>query len=85
MPSWNYPNIFNGMRTDFPNNFVQTPLAPRAVTFGDFLVQVGALRAGTFSIFELSGSQAAKQLIELRGSGGIAPPPTLRIAIARVD
>lgn len=85
MPSWNYPDIFHGMATtELPAIFVATPLERRSVAFGDFLVNSGTVRAGTFAIFELSGTQAAKQIIEVRGADGVPPAP-LRMAFVRVE
>ncbi|HEX7089977.1 MAG TPA: IPT/TIG domain-containing protein [Longimicrobiales bacterium] len=86
MPSWHLPDVFAGLNESRPLEFPRPyPLAPRAIAFGDFAVDVPALRAGTASIFELSGTQAAPQLVELTTQGGGPPPATLRLHIARVE
>jgi hypothetical protein len=87
-PSWNIRDNFAGLNADFSNQGIFTspfPLRTRPVSFGDFVVDVPSLRAGSASYFELSGTQGAKQLIELRSQGGNAPAPSLRIAIVRVQ
>lgn len=89
-PSWDTRDVFSGMNSDFcssQNFFCQSPpLSPRALSFGDFLESVsGGVPGGTAAVFEISGSQGAKQLLELRASGGGAPPSSLRIAVVRVE
>jgi hypothetical protein len=90
-PGWNVPDIFAGIATerltasgtpiDDP-----TPLITHAVSFGSFDVLVPALAGGSGSLFDLSGAQSGKQLVELRA--GAAPLPQsspLRLAILRVQ
>jgi hypothetical protein len=94
-PSWNLRDIWLGMCTDLgpcanPNNVSQlypasTPFQPHAVTFGNFSVNLTTLEGGAFSIFDLSGLQSAKQLIEVRSLGGGDPPATVRLAIVRIQ
>lgn len=95
-PSWNLHDIWLGMCTDFgpcanPNT-VSTPYYPAAnpfnphyVTYGNFSVNVTTLEGGGFSIFDLSGLQSAKQLIEVKSPNGFDPPTTVHIAIVRVQ
>ena len=85
MPSWNVPDIFTSLETDFPGSFAGSPLAKRNVSYGDFNIAVNTLRGGSSAVFELSGNQTGKQLLELRGSTGGAPATNLRIAIVRVE
>ena len=42
------------------------------------------VRGGTAAIFELSGTQATTQLLELRSAAGV-PPANIRVAIVRVQ
>ncbi|MFI5244682.1 MAG: Ig domain-containing protein, partial [Gemmatimonadales bacterium] len=93
--SWNLPDIWLGMCTDLgpcsnPNNSFQlypsrNPFGSYAVTFGNFNVNLTTLAGGAFAIFDLSGLQSAKQLIELRSVNGGDPPGTVRIAIVRIQ
>jgi hypothetical protein len=93
--SWNLRDIWLGMCTDLgpcanPNNTAQlypsgNPFSPHAVTFGNFNVNLTTLAGGTFAIFDLSGLQSAKQLIELKSVNGGDPPSTVRIAIVRIQ
>ena len=90
MPSWNLPNIFNGMATDFGTQcngpcFLASPLASRPVVYGDFNVAVPVLRGGSVAVFELSGTQVGKQLVELSATGGGTPNGNLRFSIVRVE
>jgi hypothetical protein len=94
-PSWNLHDIWLGMCSDLgpcsdPNNPTQiypsgTPFNPRQVTYGNFSVNVTTLEGGAFAMFNLSGVQSAKQLIELRSPNGGDPPGTVRIAIVRIQ
>ena len=93
--SWNLHDIWLGMCTDLgpcanPNNTAQlypssSPFNPRRITYGNFNVNVTTLEGGAFSLFDLSGSQSAKQLIEIRSVNGGDPPTTVRIAIVRIQ
>ncbi|MFI5245519.1 MAG: hypothetical protein ACHQQR_09865, partial [Gemmatimonadales bacterium] len=93
--SWNLQDIWLGMCSDLgpcvnPNNTSQlypssNPFNAIAVTFGNFSVNLTTLAGGAFSIFDLSGLQSAKQLIELRSVNGGDPPSTVRIAIVRIQ
>jgi hypothetical protein len=84
MPGWNLPDIFAGLAREL-QGFETIPLRRRMVSFGDFNVSVPVLRGGTASIFELSGTQAGKQLLELRNSTGGAVSSSLRFSIIRVE
>jgi hypothetical protein len=94
-PSWNIQDVFLGMCTDLgpcanPANPIQTystatPQSAHRVTFGNFNVNITTLEGGAYSIFDLSGLQSAKQLIELRSVNGSDPPATIRIAIVRIQ
>ncbi len=93
--SWNTPDIWLGMCQDLgpcsnPNNTSQlypssNPFSPHFVSFGNFSVNVTPLEGGAFSIFDLSGTQSAKQLIEVKSVSGGDPPSTVRIAIVRIQ
>ena len=85
-PSWNLRSIFAGMNSDFQNTFpLAAPLKVRSTAFGKFAVDVSGIRGGGFSILELAGTQANKQLLELKGLNGTAFPADMRMSIARVQ
>jgi hypothetical protein len=94
-PSWNIQDVFLGMCTDLgpcanPSNTIQTystatPQNAHRVTFGNFNVNITTLEGGAYSIFDLSGLQSSKQLIELRSVNGSDPPATIRVAIVRIQ
>lgn len=95
LASWNLANLWAGMCADMgpcenPANPVQiygrsSPFFPKARSFGNFLLGVGTMAGGGFTILDLSGTGAASQVIELKSLIGSADPPaTLRLAIARV-
>jgi hypothetical protein len=93
--SWNLQDIWFGMCADLgpcvnPNNQFQiypssSPFNPRRVSYGNFNVNVTTLDGGAFSLFDLSGSQSSKQLIEIRSVNGGDPPSSVRIAIVRIQ
>lgn len=93
--SWNLRDMWLGMCQDLgpcsdPNNPTQiypanTPFNPRQVSYGNFSVNLTTLEGGAFAMFNLSGVQSAKQLIELRSPNGGDPPATVRIAIVRIQ
>jgi hypothetical protein len=84
-PSWNLRDIFAGMNADFPNTFATpTPLQLRAQGFGKFTLDVGAVHGGGFSVLQLSGAPADRQLLEFKGANGAAFPAAMRLNIVRV-
>lgn len=84
-PSWNIPDVFAGLNTDFQNTFTTPfPLATWQVSYGDFMITSAVVPAtGVFA--ELSGTQSSKQLLELRSGPGVAAPAELRMAIVRIQ
>ncbi len=84
-PSWDFRNVFQSYKLDFSTaTWPSWPLVPLSNSFGAF-TRTGSVRPGTSAIIELSGSQAAKQVLELKASGSdVAAPAELRIAIVRV-
>lgn len=85
MPSWNLRSMFAGLNSDFPSSIPEPfPVAAHQVGFGEFSVET-QLRAGSASFFELSGTQAAPQMLQLTGADGGALPGNLRLAIVRVE
>ncbi len=85
-PSWNLGSVFAGMRADFPTTYTRSyPLEPRPVSFGGFEISVPAIGAGSFTMVDLSGGTASRQLLELVATSGGTPPATLRVAIARIQ
>ncbi len=95
LPSWNLRDEFLGLCNDFgpclnsanPATFfpVAYPFAPRPVSFGAFSTTIGALNAGSFSSWLVSGTQATPQLLDLRGANGGEPPGQLRLAVLRLQ
>ncbi|AHG91227.1 Ig domain protein group 2 domain protein [Gemmatirosa kalamazoonensis] len=85
-PSWRLRDVLAGASATgdprFPRAF---PLQPRALSFGDFVVDVpNGVRGGGAVFFELSGPTVARQLLEVRSLTPGAAAPPLGIAIARV-
>ncbi|HSL69460.1 MAG TPA: hypothetical protein VK864_04420, partial [Longimicrobiales bacterium] len=90
MPSWNIPDIYTNLAADFSNQcnggcFLAEPLAVRDLTYGSFTSTVNQLRGGSVSVFELSGAQTGRQVLEMRSLSGGAPPASLRLTIVRVQ
>ncbi|HSH46660.1 MAG TPA: Ig-like domain-containing protein [Longimicrobiales bacterium] len=83
-PSWDTRDVYQGFSNDFPD-YPAFPLEPRAVSFGDFDVEVQQLQGGSASVMELSGALTGGQLLELVSTAGGAAPPNLGIAILRVE
>lgn len=85
-PSWDLYDIYAGLHADLPGTFAHPyPLSGWMESFGTFVRDVGRLHGGTAAIFVIDGEQSGPQLLELQGSGGGTLPPTLRIAIMRVQ
>jgi hypothetical protein len=85
-PSWNLRSVFAGMNADFPNSFpAPAPLQVRSNGFGKFSVDVSGVRGGGFSVLQLSGAQANKQLLEFKSVNGTAFPAQIRVTIVRVQ
>jgi len=84
--SWNVRDIYGRLNTDFPTTFTQVfPLRTRTANFGQFLISIGGVRGGSMSVFEITGTQSAKQLLEFKGTSGADFPAELRINVARVQ
>jgi hypothetical protein len=84
-PSWNTRDIFRGLSEDFYSFSYHYPLAGWDVPFGSFTADVPHLRGGSAAFFFLGGEQADNQALQLRGSGGGAPPASLRMSIIRLN
>ena len=86
IPSWNLRSIFAGMNADTASHYNPPfPLVPRAQTFGNFTASVAHMPGGGFSVFELSGAQTGRQLIQIQAPTGGDPSPKLRVAIVRTN
>jgi hypothetical protein len=95
MPSWNLPDIFQGMCDVLgpcvsTNNTTQlypraSPFQARTALFGGFTFSINFLAGGSFTIFDVNGPQSGTQLFEVRSAIGGDPPPTFRVAIVRVQ
>jgi len=85
-PSWNLPNLMQGMNADFPSTFTATPFNPSNRAFGTFSV-LGQVVPGTASFLSVGGgAQTAKQLIELKAVfSPDAAPAELRLSIVRIQ
>ncbi|MGH7653075.1 MAG: Ig-like domain-containing protein [Gemmatimonadaceae bacterium] len=85
-PSWNLADIWQGMHADLGSAYpAPNPFNPHVEAYGNFSVNLPALQGGGFTIFDLSGTQPAKQLIQLQSVNGGDPPSTVRIAIVRIQ
>jgi hypothetical protein len=86
-PSWNVPDIFSGMATDFPSEFAAAPLNTHYIAFGDFDVVIPAVAGGSGSLFNLEGTQSGTQAVGVHASGGsqLDPSTPLRVVILRVQ
>lgn len=88
VPSWNLVDVFGGAfsdQTTGSNLFaLEYPLVPRPITYPAFS-ETRTVTAGSASFFELSGTHAGRQVIELAGPGGVNAPSGLGIAIARIQ
>ncbi len=80
-PSWNTRSIWAGFNTDFGSVDPAFPLEENSVTFGSFSLS-GTLPGAAAGIIELSGSQSAKQLLDL---SSLAAGTTIRMSILRVQ
>lgn len=85
-PSWNLRDVFAGAQTTGDPRFARAfPLAPRALSFGDFAVDVApGVRPAGAAFFELSGPASARQLLELRAPAGGTLPNALGVAVVRI-
>jgi hypothetical protein len=85
-PSWNLPDIWQGMHAGFPQLYPSaSPVNPHFEAYGNFSVNVTSLPGGGFTIFDLSGPQLSRQLIQVQSPTGGDPPSTIRIAIVRIQ
>ena len=85
-PSWNLPDIWQGMHAGFPQLYPSAiPFNPHVESYGNFSVPVTGLPGGGFTILDLSGTQLSRQLIQVQSPTGGDPPPAIRIAIVRIQ
>jgi hypothetical protein len=94
LPSWNSRDLFAEMSRNlvrsgggqaFPRAW---PLNVRQVSFGNFSPAqslVALLPGGGFSAWELSGIQTNPQVLAIRGPDGGFPPPSVGMAIVRIQ
>jgi hypothetical protein len=93
--SWDLADVWNGLCTDLgpcvdPLNPSQVysrspPFFPRARAFGNFLIGVGTLVTGGFTILDLTGGPLPSLVVELKALTGTGDPPAaLRLTISRV-
>ncbi|HEU4559078.1 MAG TPA: IPT/TIG domain-containing protein [Longimicrobium sp.] len=86
LDTWNLRAIYGGLAKDLPGSFRTYPARGASVAFGSLApFEVSPLHGGGVFTFDLSGTQAAPQLVRLRGSSGAPLPSTVRVAIARVQ
>jgi hypothetical protein len=85
-PSWNLREVLAFIHDREPIQFPKPyPLVPQSFPFVEFVHPVPALVSGGFSLFELTGVQFGRHLVELQGIGGGPPPASLRMSIVRID
>jgi len=85
-PSWNLPDIWQGMHAGFPPLYpAANPFNPHFETYGNFSEILSPLAGGGFAIFDLSGTQPSRQLIQIQSVTGGDPPSTIRVAIVRIQ
>jgi hypothetical protein len=85
-PSWNTRDMLRGLNASSPPLYPGAfPLPVRPVAYGSFLSGGLQLRGFGTTLFELSGTPTAPQLLELGGDGGAPLAPTVRMAIVRVE
>ncbi|MDB4914856.1 MAG: hypothetical protein JWM95_2500 [Gemmatimonadetes bacterium] len=87
-PTWNLRSIYAGLNTDptWGSTFTTPfPIVPVTVGFGSFASQRRSLRGGANAYFELQGTSAGPQLLNVRSLSGGAASSNLRIAIARLQ
>jgi hypothetical protein len=88
VPTWNLRNIYAGLNGDpawtgrFPTPF---PLTATVASAGSFVSPRPGLRAGAHAYYELVGTLGTPQLLQLRGIGGGAVSPLLRLALLRLE
>ncbi|MBM4195351.1 MAG: hypothetical protein FJ202_13385 [Gemmatimonadetes bacterium] len=93
--SWDLNDVWNGLCTDLgpcvdPLNPTQVysrspPFFPRARAFGNFLIGVGTLVTGGFTLLDLTGGPLPSQIVELKAlTTNADPPAVLRLTISRV-
>jgi hypothetical protein len=87
VPSWNLRSVYAGLNGDDPTDFVAWPLGTHPVSFGSWTTRVTTLLGGSGAIFDLSGTQTARQLLDLHSLSGapLDPGHTLRMAIVRIQ
>jgi hypothetical protein len=85
-PSWNLSDIWQGMNAGFPTLYPSAnPFNPFRETFGNFSANLTSLVGGGFAMFDISGSQPSRQLIQIQSPTGGDPPATIRLAIVRIQ
>ncbi|MBV6522110.1 MAG: hypothetical protein MNPFHGCM_02256 [Gemmatimonadaceae bacterium] len=95
LASWDTRDVFRGMsqylvvgnppRPAFPRAF---PMNIRPVNFGNFSTfqqEVSSLPGGGWAAWELSGAQAAPQVLAIRSLAGGQPPAEIGLAILRIQ
>jgi hypothetical protein len=85
-PTWNSPNIYAGMASDFPSSFTANPFSAWTLTKSAFTHDNSRVVGGGFDLYQISGTTTGGQTIGLVGFGGIgSASSTLRIAISRTQ
>ncbi len=83
-PSWNLPQMMNGLAMLNGTRYSANPLRIRNIT-GDSQVGLSQLRGFSASYLEAVVLKGSSQLVELRGAGGGAVPASIRMAVVRVQ
>jgi hypothetical protein len=80
-PSWNLPDIFAGMATDFPDDFAaQYPYAERGEPY-DYPV---TLHGGSVSMVRIAAPAPGTALIRVTGQDGSPAPAGVVLRIVRL-
>lgn len=87
-PTWNTRGIYAGLNGS-PNwsGTFTAPFLMQATQLpsGSFAAAQSGVRGGGHVFYEITGTANGRQLLLLRGLGGGAPPPDLRLAVARIQ
>ncbi len=88
LPTWNTRGIYAGLNAS-PNwsGTFTSPFLMQATMLpsGSFAVAQTGVRGGGHVFYEITGTANGRQLLLVRGFGGGAPPPDLRLAVVRIQ
>ncbi len=87
IPTWNVPNIYAGLKADFPAAYPRaTPIMPVPLGLGTIAPQVrDGIVGGGVDYYELTGLHSGGQVLRVESTLGGPPPGTIHVAIVRVQ